>query len=151
MELKVPPLVVVFTCALLAWGLAAVSPEPSGIASGFRTITSGVVFAAGLLLIALALRGFHNSQTTVDPLHPDSASRIVTGGVYSVTRNPMYLSMFLVLTSWVIYLGQPFGILVLVVYAAYMTRFQIIPEERILTEKFGDEYKAYRLKVRRWI
>lgn len=63
----------------------------------------------------------------------------------------MYLSMFLVLTSWVIYLGQPVGLLALVVYVAYMTRFQIIPEERILTEKFGDEYKAYRLKVRRWI
>jgi len=68
-----------------------------------------------------------------------------------LTRNPMYLGLALILFSFCIYLGNPLSILAVIAFIAYITRFQIIPEERALTEKFGQSYTQYRNSVRRWL
>ena len=63
----------------------------------------------------------------------------------------MYVGLACCLVSWTIWLSYLLPWLGVVLFIAYMTRFQIIPEERVLRQKFGNEYKNYCLKVRRWL
>jgi protein-S-isoprenylcysteine O-methyltransferase Ste14 len=63
----------------------------------------------------------------------------------------MYLGMILLLSGWTILNTSLFGFLLVFGFWAFITRFQIIPEERALTGKFGEEYRDYLAKVRRWL
>ena len=76
---------------------------------------------------------------------------LVTGGVFALTRNPMYLGVLLVLLAWAIYLTNILTLLFLPGFVWYMDRFQIEPEERALTSLFGPEFTAYAARVRRWL
>ena len=79
------------------------------------------------------------------------ASSLVTTGVYRVTRNPMYVALTSLLCALAAWLNQPLAIAGPLLFALYLTRFQIIPEERVLTQKFGAAYDDYRRTVRRWL
>ncbi|MGY0195254.1 methyltransferase family protein [Leptothrix sp. BB-4] len=103
------------------------------------------------LIAVAALVTLWRSRTTINPVHPERARRLVTGGIYRVSRNPMYLSLLLLLSAyalridaWAAWLG-PLG------FWAYVTRFQILPEERVLADKFGPDYRRYRERTRRWL
>lgn len=97
------------------------------------------------------LWAFRRHRTTVNPLRPGKASAVVQDGIYRFTRNPMYVGMALLLTAWVTGLGAPLGLLALALFVAFITRFQIQPEERALQAKFGADYAAYCARVRRWL
>ena len=104
-------------------------------------------------LVAFAIAGviaFRRSRTTVNPLHPEQATALVTRGVYRLSRNPMYAGMLLLLLAWATRLSNTAALAGPLLFALYITRFQIIPEERALTALFGEKYAAYRAKVRRW-
>ena len=75
----------------------------------------------------------------------------MTGGVFRLTRNPMYLGMALILAAWALWLGNAGGALLLAGFVAFIGRFQIAPEERALRAHFGEEFDAYARRVRRWI
>ena len=94
---------------------------------------------------------FQKAKTTFNPMTPDAASSVVTSGIYHVSRNPMYVGFLLLLTTWAIFLSHPLPFLFLPVFVTYMNRFQISPEERALSAKFGEEYDAYKRSVRRWL
>src|SRR5690606_3546902 len=87
---RIPPLGVAFIAALLIWLIARYIPAPLPMipASG---IIAGVVAACGVAVAILGVVAFRRSSTTVDPVHPERASSLVTGGVYRYTRNPMYV------------------------------------------------------------
>lgn len=112
----------------------------------------GVGLAQLSALIALAaFAGLWWARTTINPLDPSRASRLVTGGMFRWSRNPLYLSLLLLLVayairidSWAVWLGPA-------LFAAYVTRFQILPEERVLRAKFGMAYQAYLARTRRWL
>lgn len=128
----------------LAWVAPALTfPIPSAIAFP--------VGAIGLSLDAIALVHFLRSRTTINPLKPESASALVTGGIYRFTRNPMYLGLATLLLAWAIYLGNLAALTGLPLFILYMKRFQIASEERALEARFGAEYIAYRTRVRRWV
>jgi protein-S-isoprenylcysteine O-methyltransferase Ste14 len=55
------------------------------------------------------------------------------------------------LAAWAWFLGHAAGAVALPVFVAYMNRFQIVPEERLLRQKFGREYEEYQACVRRWL
>jgi protein-S-isoprenylcysteine O-methyltransferase Ste14 len=76
---------------------------------------------------------------------------LVSTGVYSFTRNPMYLGMALVLLAWAAYLSSAWSLLGPLLFALYITRFQIVPEERVLDRLFGTSFAAYKKCVRRWL
>jgi protein-S-isoprenylcysteine O-methyltransferase Ste14 len=82
---------------------------------------------------------------------PSASSSLVTAGIYTVTRNPMYLGFAMFLLGWGIFLANPVSLLVIPCFVFYMTRFQIIPEERALQSLFGPDFQAYRAKARRWL
>jgi protein-S-isoprenylcysteine O-methyltransferase Ste14 len=88
--------------------------------------------------------------TTTNPLKPEAASALVRGGVFELSRNPMYLGSLLVLTGWGLWLGSPSNILVAVLYGVLIAELQIKPEELALTGLFGQEYADYCREVRRW-
>ena len=75
----------------------------------------------------------------------------MSDGVYRYTRNPMYVGLACCVLAWGVYLQNFAALLGVVIFIAYMTHFQIKPEERALQEKFGDEYANFKSKVRRWL
>jgi len=106
----------------------------------------------GVSVIFLATRQFKISKTTVNPLKPETASSLVTLGIFRRTRNPMYLGLTSLLISFSIYFSSVFGIIIyLPLFISYITIFQIIPEEDAMNKLFSNDYKSYCLKVRRWI
>ena len=97
------------------------------------------------------LIGCFRCQTTVHPWSPGDATTLVTHGVYRLSRHPMYFELVLILAAYYLHdltLLSPVG-LILVIW--FLTRFQILPEERILHRKFGEQYAQYALLVRRWL
>ncbi len=149
MRLKVPPIVIVFSFGGLMYVLAEFLPI--GYFDFFgRRILAKVLFGLAILVMIVAVIQFFRAKTTVDPQSPDKASRLVVSGVYSFTRNPMYLGMLLMLLAWGLILGNAFNTLLAALFVAYMNKFQIVPEEEALTEIFGKKYQKYCLDVRRW-
>jgi len=84
-------------------------------------------------------------------MKPGKASALVTAGIYKLTRNPMYLGLVLLLCAWAFYLAAIWPFVGPVLFIAYINRFQIGPEERIMGAKFGGDYADYVSRVRRWI
>ncbi|MDO8964399.1 MAG: isoprenylcysteine carboxylmethyltransferase family protein [Coriobacteriia bacterium] len=87
----------------------------------------------------------------MNPMSPQSATTLVTTGIYRFTRNPMYLADLLFLLSWGTYLGSPVALLGAPAFVLYIDRFQISVEERVMAELFGQQYEEYRALVRRWL
>jgi protein-S-isoprenylcysteine O-methyltransferase Ste14 len=98
-----------------------------------------------------ALLSFRKQKTTIDPRYPHKTSSIVIGGIYTHTRNPMYLGLVLILSATSIYFAALFGFFVVAAFILYMNTFQIKPEEEALEKQFGEEYLSYKTRVRRWI
>ena len=101
----------------------------------------------GVSVIFLATRQFKISKTTVNPLKPETASSLVTSGIFRRTRNPMYLGLTSLLISFSIYFSSVFGIIIyLPLFISYITIFQIIPEEDAMNKLFSNDYKSYCLE-----
>jgi protein-S-isoprenylcysteine O-methyltransferase Ste14 len=150
-ETGIPPLALF---ALVATGMWLIDRLLPRIGPAWPSLAAAALMigACGLLVGTLALLPFRRSRTTVDPRRPERASRLVTGGVYRVSRNPMYLAMLLGLVAWGLWLGRaPALLLGPAFFVAYLNRRQILPEERALAAAFGDEYERYRRAVRRWL
>jgi protein-S-isoprenylcysteine O-methyltransferase Ste14 len=152
LELKVPPAAVVLLAAGAMWGLARAFPDLTEPLPWEWTLGAGVILGALGVVIALSgVVAFRRHGTTVDPLHPEGASRVVDTGPYRFTRNPMYLGMAVALTGWAVALAHPLGALFPPLLIAYLTRFQIRPEERALRAKFGEDYEHLVRRVPRWL
>lgn len=128
------------------------------VAAGLRVDPSvwrmqvGVALSQLSALIALvALGTMWRSRTTINPMQPQRASRLVTGGIFRWSRNPMYLSLLLLLSAYALRIDAMAAWLGPLAFWAYVTRFQILPEERVLADKFGTLYLDYRRRTRRWI
>jgi protein-S-isoprenylcysteine O-methyltransferase Ste14 len=150
LELKVPPPIVALLIALTMRGIALATP-PIEIPSLIRVTMAIAIALVGISTALSGVIAFRHAKTTVTPLKPETTSAIVTSGVFRLTRNPMYVGLALVLLAWAVFVSSVWALLGPVVFILYMNRFQITPEERILSGMFGGAYSAYRAKVRRWI
>jgi len=150
LEHKIPPPVVGALCGLLMWGISTQTVAINWWGFTVQAIT-GLLVLLGLFLDSGGLLSFIRSKTTINPINIEKASALVTGGVYRFTRNPMYLGMALLLTALAIWLQTPLAFVGPVLFVGYITRFQIIPEERALQKLFGQEYLDYSQRVRRWL
>ena len=149
LELKIPPLPLAVVFGALMWAIDRWL-LPHSDRSGVRTGISVVIFGIAVAILAAAIIGFRRARTTVDPMHPEAASAIVTSGIYRFTRNPMYLAFLLALVAWAVFLGNVVAALLPLCFVLYMNRFQIAPEEQALRARFGAPYEAYLRTVRRW-
>jgi protein-S-isoprenylcysteine O-methyltransferase Ste14 len=148
LELKVPPAVVGAVTAMGMWLISYTLPAFAYAPLRVATVGLGLLGAA---IIGWAMLSFLEMRTTVNPMKPSSASSLVTSGIYRHTRNPMYLGMLFILVGWALYLANILTFLVLPAFILYMNQFQIKPEERALTARFGREYLEYMSQVHRWI
>jgi protein-S-isoprenylcysteine O-methyltransferase Ste14 len=150
LERRVPPPIVAALCAALMWWIAQHSIKIAPPDGAVRIITLLSAVLAGVLVLA-AVGGFARAQTTVSPTRSAEPSALVTAGVYHFTRNPMYLALACLLHGWATWLRAPVSLLGLALFVVYITRFQIVPEERSLAARFGAAYASYRARVGRWV
>lgn len=108
------------------------------------------VVLAGLLIEIFAVLSFRRVQTTINPLHPDNTTTLVTDGIYAFSRNPMYLGMAIILTGAALIMRCLSPTIMPLVFCTVVTVMQIIPEERSLLENFGTDFDNYKSMVGRW-
>jgi protein-S-isoprenylcysteine O-methyltransferase Ste14 len=148
LELRVPPPLQAAVVGGLMW---SVSTAVTVWALAIPHSVSWVLFVLGSVVSFLGVIEFKKAQTTISPLAPHESTSLVMSGIYRLSRNPMYVGLCLVLLGWACWLENGLSFLMLPLFVVYINRFQIVPEERHLQEKFGDEFADYAAKVRRWI
>ena len=119
-------------------------------------ISNNIIFGSfmiiiGLIIILSAIILFKKYQTTITPLNPSNATKLITDGIYKHSRNPMYLGLLLVLFGISIILNPIGGLSLIPLFILYLNLFQIIPEENAMVDLFKDEFLEYKENVRRWI
>lgn len=150
LELRLPPPLIMLANGLLMWLLAKAFPELS-VTGSAQSWAPPLLVVLGLAIGLSGIVAFIRSQTTANPKRPGDASKLVQSGIYRYSRNPMYLGMLFLLIAWALYLGNLIAVVGLIGYIAYITRFQIMPEERALQEKFQEDFLNYKKTVRRWL
>lgn len=150
LELKIPPPIVALLCALVMWAIAR-NTLPYFIRPELKWALIVIFVVMGMAFTMAGVFAFHRKKTTVNPLHPEKSSSLVTHGVYRITRNPMYCGMAMFLIAWAIFLDSPMAFAGLPVFIFYIHYFQIIPEEKILAKLFGETFTNYQAQVRRWL
>jgi protein-S-isoprenylcysteine O-methyltransferase Ste14 len=150
MQLRIPPPIVMLLAAALMWALHHWMPLGHWIDPPWNRL-GGLAGAVGIAILVAAFVRFYQARTTVNPMNPSRASRLVTEGVFCLSRNPMYLALVLLLIGWAIWLGSATPWLIPPLFVIVITVVQIIPEEQALGQLFGDQYLSYRRSVARWI
>jgi protein-S-isoprenylcysteine O-methyltransferase Ste14 len=149
-ELKPAPIALALTIAacMVGW-LWAIGLRPNSL--WMRILTVVTMAGMGLVVIAFAIQNLLHARTLLNQAVPQRTSYLVTEGVYSWSRNPMYLGLLMLLLaiarafdSFAQYLGP-------LLFFVLVDRLQIPAEERALSKAFGDEYSTYMSKVRRWL
>ncbi len=150
LELKIPPPVIMLVSATAMWLLGRWLPQFS-LPSTALAIVGATLALTGVAITVFGMLSFRRHKTTINPLKPQETAMLVTEGVYGWTRNPMYLGLAVLLAGWACYLANGIALLVMPAFIAYITWFQIIPEERALQRKFGAPFVKYLTQVRRWL
>ena len=149
LELRVPPVVLVVVFAAVMWLTARLFSAATVVQLNWRVAL--IPLLAGAIVVLAGVAAFRGAHTTVNPITPEASSSVVMTGVYRWSRNPMYLGFLLFLVGWELCLGNLVAALFLPFFVLYMNRYQIAPEERMLSQKFGSEYVDYTRRVRRWL
>jgi len=112
-------------------------------------LAGAVPLVLGILLNVTADRQFKRHETTVKPFQQSSA--LVTAFPFSISRNPMYLGMSLLLLGVALLMGTVAALIPVVIFPYVMDRLFIRVEEKMLAETFGREWEEYQSRVRRWV
>lgn len=150
LKLKIPPAIVTIVIAAGMWWIAETLTYDWITFESVLRIEFLFLGIGGILGLA-GLIQFYRSSTSIDPQKPDKTSKLVTDGIYSISRNPMYLGLLFILAGYAFYLSNLLTFLLLPLFVWYMNHYQIIPEEEIMEQKFGDQYLRYKSEVRRWL
>ena len=145
---KFPPPLVALTFGFLINYTKNIFPK---IEIKNEIIFGSFMIISGLIIILSAIILFKKYQTTITPLNPSNATKLITDGIYKFSRNPMYLGLLLVLLGISIILNLIGGFFLIPLFILYLNLFQIIPEENAMVDLFKDEFLEYKKNVRRWI
>ena len=145
---KIPPPLVALTFGLLINYTKDIFPK---IEIRNEIIFGSFMIIIGLIIILSAIILFKKYQTTITPLNPFNATKLITDGIYKFSRNPMYLGLLLVLLGISIIINLTGGFFLIPLFILYLNLFQIIPEENAMLDLFNDEFLEYKKNVRRWI
>ena len=148
MNTKIPPPIVTATFGLIIYFSKSFTPVYSFENSNMISV---IFLLFGLGIFSAAVQSFKKHKTTINPLSPDKASSLVNSGIFSYSRNPMYLGMLLILLSVSFKFNISGGLFISFLFKIYITRFQIIPEEKAMAKLFGEEFITYKNQTRRWI
>ena len=130
--------------------LEAVIPLPVLAAHGVaRYVVGTVLVVSGFVMIGLGTRRFLAAGTNIPPNLPTTA--LVMDGIYGRTRNPLYLGSTLIYLGLSTAAGSLWAIMLVMPLLWVISVGVIAREERYLERKFGDAYRAYKARVRRWM
>lgn len=149
-ELRIPPVALSLIFAVVMWASSTIFSVASFSLPGTSILAFAIAVVGGGIAVA-GVYAFRQHSTTVNPMKPETTASVVTVGIYRITRNPMYLGLVFALVGWAIHLANFAALFLVPAFVAYMTRFQIKPEERALLAKFGPSFADYMAGVRRWI
>ena len=142
-----PPVIVLI---VIAAGFAAGLIQPLRFIDGYaRYIAGGALLLASAVIMLSAYFKMMRAGTNVDVRKP--ATTVLTDGVYSCSRNPMYVSMVVFLAAVSVLLNNLWIIILIPAFVFIMGRGVIAREELYLEEKFGAQYTDYKERVRRWL
>jgi protein-S-isoprenylcysteine O-methyltransferase Ste14 len=146
---KVIPPVYFFLALVLMAALHWMLPLARLLAPPLTYVVGIPLIVAGMWLGGHAFRGFSKAGTPVVPF--ERSTTLVTNGSYRLTRNPMYVGMVMILAGIAALLGT-LGPWLPIPFFVWIIRSNfIIGEERFLEELFGQQYLAYKSRVRRWL
>ncbi|UCC57264.1 MAG: isoprenylcysteine carboxylmethyltransferase family protein, partial [Gammaproteobacteria bacterium] len=141
-----PP--IIFAASILAgYGINVLWP----LAMPFGRYGKAVAIALLVTVLVIAgfcLREFYRAKTDVRPDRPDTA--LITTGPYTLSRNPLYLMLIIVQLMVAAWMNMAWIALTSVASVIIMTRYAIAREERYLEQLFGQDYRDYKARVRRW-
>jgi protein-S-isoprenylcysteine O-methyltransferase Ste14 len=135
--------------AAIALHLAAPLSLPHGFLTPAIIPGGAVLILIGALLIVLARREFAQHRQPTDPGRP--TSQLVTTGVFSISRNPLYLGGICIVIGVALTLNLPWVLVLLLPALVACHYFLIVLEERYLVTTFGEDYRTYAASVHRWI
>jgi protein-S-isoprenylcysteine O-methyltransferase Ste14 len=116
----------------------------------FVSVPLGIFFlAAAIAIMGWGFATMLRARTAIIPDKP--ASQLVSSGPFRFTRNPLYVAMILGYLSASVWVGSTPSLLLLPVAILVLQKFVIAREEAYLSRRFGDEYVAYKRRVRRWV
>lgn len=144
----VPPPLVYAVALFIAWWLQGRLPLPLDIGDAARPLGWALI-GVGLLGFSWALLAIWGHRTTVNPYK--AASNLVTRGPFRYSRNPIYVSDWFVYAGAMLLLKTIWPLLLAPLVFQVMRYMVIAHEERHLEARFGDEYRAYKAHVRRWL
>ena len=148
METKIPPPIVTLIFGLSIYFSRGIF-QPVEIEYSFYI--GILLLLGGAMILISAVRSFKKDKTTINPLSPEQATKLVTDGIFKYSRNPMYLGMALVLGSMAVFFNLLGDVILIALFCLYITKFQIIPEERAMRDLFLDDFEKYTKVTRRWI
>lgn len=143
-----PPILYLLVLAA-AYLLQRIMPIPTWIPQPYATQIGWPLFLFGVIFACVAIFGFRQLHTPVDPTA--RAERLATEGIYTVTRNPMYLGAVIALMGVGIARGSSWLVILTCFLPAFLQRLAIEREEAHLESRFGDDYRRYKSRVRRWL
>lgn len=145
----VPPPALFAVSILVGFLLNLWIPLALPIPVAVARVSGGVLLLAGVALGLAAMRALAGAGTSPVPHRPSRA--LVARGAYGISRNPIYLGMALLLAGVAVLARSGWHLVMLVVFVIGIDRLQIRREERYLEARFGEEFRAYGSRVRRWI
>lgn len=147
---RIPPPAWMLIFALAIWILSRYIPLAAIIPGEWRWLGWCVMALAPITPIAANVQ-FRRAQTTANPLKPETATALVTSGVFSWTRNPMYLGLSMLLLGWAIVFGALSSLIAALLFVPFIYMVQIRAEEYALRTRFGADYERYCNRVNRWL
>ena len=144
-----PPLIYVLIFVVSVLIEKAVPISFASLRSTTFRYAGAVLILSGLLFMVPAVSQFIRSKNTLVPVRP--ANSLQTNGVYSVSRNPMYLGWLILYIGLIPIVGNWWSLIFAIIVIVAVTYLVIKPEEQYLRRRFGESYLSYTSKVRRWI
>ena len=141
-----PPLILLLF--LIADALTAI---PRFTFGAVTIVISALLASVSLAMILHTAWQMRKKRTTLNPLHAEKSTTLVTDGCYAWSRNPIYLGMSGLQLAFALYVGSLIGILAAPLFMLVVARLHIDFEEEQLRKHFGLEWKHYEQRVRRWL
>lgn len=145
---RIPPPIFFLTAFFIGFVVQRAFPIPF-LPPSIRLGLGGVLALMGALFIVTAIPTMLKGHGTLNTNGP--SSQVVTSGPYRFSRNPMYLGLVLLYGGAAVILALVWALLLLIPLVVYTQVRVILPEEQYLTRAFGDTYRDYTAKIRRWI
>ncbi|MCD4700062.1 MAG: isoprenylcysteine carboxylmethyltransferase family protein [Phycisphaerae bacterium] len=121
----------------------------TGIVPQYWNLSGLIFISAGVIVNLMADKAFRQAHTTVRPFEQSTA--LITGGVFRISRNPMYMGFILILTGVALILRSLSPFLVIFGFGLLMNELYIRIEEKNLARIFGRAWEQYKTKTRRWL